>query len=195
MDALRVLGLPEGSSPETIRRRYKELCVRYHPDKNPGAGQALQRITCAYRQLRDTSRVTVTVSLNDVYTGRLVRVPVRGRELALFLPPGVDNGCVRACIGGAECEFVIRVLPDATYARRGHHLVARVTLSYDEAVRGAVKVLHLPGARLLTVRIKPFQAITHRKAVVAGYGFQYNGATGDLHLRFRVLPPAAKIDS
>lgn len=194
MDALRVLGLPDGSSPASIRRRYKELCAKYHPDKNPHGDAVLKQVTCAYRRLCAVRRFSVDISLNDVYTGRLLRFSVHGKEYSLFLPPGIGGGCVRATVGGVECEFDVRVLPDATYARRGHDLVANVHLPFSDAVRGTTKVLHLPGARLLTVRIQPFQAITHRKAVVAGYGFQYGGVTGDLRLRFHVMPPRRKID-
>lgn len=35
--ALRVLGLPEGATPDDIRRAFRELAQKHHPDRHPAA--------------------------------------------------------------------------------------------------------------------------------------------------------------
>ncbi|AQY16583.1 MC013 [Molluscum contagiosum virus subtype 2] len=191
MDPHEVLGLPAGSSPSAVRARYKDLCLRYHPDRNPDAGVDFQAITRAYRQLRAMRRFCVRLSLHDVFTGRLVRFPVHGKYFSLFLPPGmVTRKCYRR-VDGVLCEFDVRVLPDAGYTRRGHDLETGVDLSLEEAVAGLARVLHLPGGRLLTVKLAPFQALETRSLRFPGYGLHYSGMAGELRVALRVRVPDA----
>lgn len=49
--ALRVLGLPPNATPEQIKRRYRTLAKRYHPDRG-GDQREMQRIIAAYELLR-----------------------------------------------------------------------------------------------------------------------------------------------
>src|SRR5438270_13746091 len=48
--ALNVLGLPPNATPQQIKRRYRALAKRYHPDK-AGNQQQMQRIIAAYEYL------------------------------------------------------------------------------------------------------------------------------------------------
>ena len=48
--ALNVLGLPPNATPQQIKRRYRALAKRYHPDKG-GNQQQMQRIIAAYEYL------------------------------------------------------------------------------------------------------------------------------------------------
>jgi hypothetical protein len=52
-DALEVLGLQTGAtaSAESIRRAYRKMAVKYHPDKNPDGGPMFQKIIEAYELL------------------------------------------------------------------------------------------------------------------------------------------------
>jgi DnaJ-domain-containing protein 1 len=48
--ALSVLGLPSNATPEQIKRRYRALAKRYHPDRG-GDQRQMQRIIAAYEYL------------------------------------------------------------------------------------------------------------------------------------------------
>jgi len=48
--ALAVLGLPPNATPQQIKRRYRALAKRYHPDRG-GDRQQMQRIISAYELL------------------------------------------------------------------------------------------------------------------------------------------------
>jgi len=48
--ALNVLGLPPNATPQQIKRRYRTLAKRYHPDRG-GDQQQMKRIIAAYEYL------------------------------------------------------------------------------------------------------------------------------------------------
>ena len=53
--ALRELGLKEEATPDDVRKRYKELVKRYHPDANGGdrsSEERFRQIIQAYKQLK-----------------------------------------------------------------------------------------------------------------------------------------------
>lgn len=52
--ALAVLGLPPNATPQQIKRRYRALAKRYHPDRG-GDPRQMQRIIAAYESLTKES--------------------------------------------------------------------------------------------------------------------------------------------
>lgn len=48
--ALAILGLPPNATPDQIKRRYRMLAKRYHPDRG-GDQRQMQRIVAAYSYL------------------------------------------------------------------------------------------------------------------------------------------------
>ena len=53
-DYYKVLGVNKNSSVEEIKKAYKKLAFKFHPDKNAGHGQLkFDLINSAYRVLKD----------------------------------------------------------------------------------------------------------------------------------------------
>lgn len=51
-DPLKILGISPGASLEDAKEQYRRLCLRYHPDKNPGNETQFRRIAEAYAEIR-----------------------------------------------------------------------------------------------------------------------------------------------
>ncbi|MBQ7344489.1 MAG: J domain-containing protein [Oscillospiraceae bacterium] len=58
-DPYVILGVPHGASDEEIKRAYRRLAKKYHPDLNPGdeeAAKQMQRVNAAYEQLQNKDK-------------------------------------------------------------------------------------------------------------------------------------------
>jgi DnaJ family protein B protein 4 len=50
------LGIAETASPEEIKKAYRSLSLKYHPDKNPSGQEMFQKISSAFEVLGDTEK-------------------------------------------------------------------------------------------------------------------------------------------
>ena len=57
-DYYEVLGVDKGADDATIKRAFKRLAIKYHPDRNkdPGAGDKFREINEAYQVLSDPQK-------------------------------------------------------------------------------------------------------------------------------------------
>ncbi|CAD8149075.1 unnamed protein product [Paramecium octaurelia] len=54
-DYYKILGLSKGADLESVKKQFRKLSLKYHPDKNhsPGAHEKYQKITHAYQEIID----------------------------------------------------------------------------------------------------------------------------------------------
>lgn len=57
-DYYKTLGIPKGSTDEDIKKAYRKLALKFHPDKNksPGAEEKFKEVAEAYEVLSDKKK-------------------------------------------------------------------------------------------------------------------------------------------
>lgn len=141
MDLYDLLGLARGATLVDIKRTYKRLARKYHPDINPGdhaAEARFKEITRAYETLSDPERrlrydagalssVSSTVSFE--FEGFDFSGAVSHRESTTF--------------GDLFAEVFTQRQDPGAQPERGADLHATVALSFEEAMRGAQRQITL----------------------------------------------------
>lgn len=71
-DPYRVLGLEPGASEEEVKRAYRLLAKKYHPDMNPGdayAAKMMNDINAAYDQIKNPPKRTAAQNAYNPFEG------------------------------------------------------------------------------------------------------------------------------
>lgn len=66
-DYYKTLGIPKGSNEEEIKKAYRRMALRFHPDKNkdPSAEEKFKEIAEAYEVLSDPKKRVVYDQLGE----------------------------------------------------------------------------------------------------------------------------------
>jgi curved DNA-binding protein len=204
-DYYEALGVPRDASEEDIRRSYRQLARRYHPDvnKEPGAEDRFKQISEAYEVLRDPEKrerydrlgtdwragqdVSGAGGFEDVFRrgngGGDVRVEFGDGDFGDFSDFfesffGPRTGRARGATGPTGF---------GRFSMRGGDLEADLDLALEEAARGGKRWLSLDGGRSVEVDIPRGVRDGQRIRVPGGGGAGTGGGpSGDLFLRVRL---------
>ncbi len=197
-DYYKILGVERGADEKEIKRAYRRLAVRYHPDKNPGDAQAedqFKEINEAYEVLGDPSKRARYDQLGASYEAWRRGGAPGGFDWSQWMggAPGgvrVEMGDLEGLFGGGFSDFFQAVFGEAAAGgrgrgrSRGRDLEQRVSISLDEAFHGTRRQVRRDG-RMLEVKIPP-GARTGTRVRVAGQGEGGRGSSGDLYLMIDV---------
>ncbi len=159
-DLYAVLGVSKGASADELRRSYRRLARKYHPDVNPGDKQAEERfkeVSAAYDVLSDTDKRKLYDEFGmaglregfDPEKARAYQSWSRGRAATGFGggEPGFDFDFDVGDIFGDV--FGGQQRRRAGEPRRGHggDLLAVVEIDLAQAIRGSEVQLQVPAAK------------------------------------------------
>lgn len=186
-DFYKVLGLDEKASKEDIKRAYRKLAQKHHPDANKGDESAEAR----FKEISEAHAILSNDEKRAEYDQMRKYAGTGGNPFFGFTPGGggrrvrVDVGDLGDLFGGGggrspfDDLFGFR----STGPQQGQHLETEVTLDFDDAVSGATLTLQ-GGTR---VRV-PAGVGDGAKIRVPGKGepSRDGGPPGDLFVRVRV---------
>ncbi len=187
-DFYQVLGVRKDASKEDIKRAYRKLAQKHHPDANKGDASAETR----FKEISEAHSILSNDEKRAEYDQLRRMVEAGGRPFYGFTPGGGRN--VRVNVGdigdlfGSEGGSVFDDLLSGFGFRSagpqpGQSIETEVTLSFDEAVSGATMTLQ-NGTR---VRV-PAGVRNGAKIRVQGKGNPSpdGGPPGDLFVRVKV---------
>jgi molecular chaperone DnaJ len=153
-DYYKVLGVAKGASADEIKKSYRKLARKYHPDANkgdPGAEERFKEISEAYNVLSDEKRRKEYDDARSLFGGG-VRMPGSGPGGGGY---GFDlgdlfGGTSGTGTGGRLGDLLGGVFGSGRTAqqqrpRRGADVETETTLSFGDAIDGATVSLQLAG--------------------------------------------------
>lgn len=200
-DFYAVLGVPKSASAADIKKAYRKLAQRYHPDTNrgdSGAEEKFKEISYAYDVLSDPDKRRQYDELREMLasgfspfvggtTGGATRIRVE--DLGDLFTGGGGEGVFEDLLGGLFGGRRRGRTP-----ARGTDLHAEVSLTFEDALAGVTKTINITDPttgkrRTVKARI-PAGVNDGARIRLAGKGATSvsGGPPGDLYLKVSVVP-------
>jgi len=197
-DPYRTLGVPRSADADTIRKAFKKLARKYHPDvsKDPDADERFKEINSAYGIVGDEKKRKDWDEFGEAST----RPGFDADKARQWGSMGGAGGAHGGMPFGGDVDDLLQSLfrggagmGTERRARRGSNLKASITIDLMDTVLGAEREIMLPqpdGRReRLTVRI-PAGVSDGGRLKIRGQGHppRGGGPCGDLVLEISVRP-------
>ena len=190
-DPYSILGVSKNATQEEIKKSYRKLAKKYHPDLNPGNKEAEKRF-------KDVSHAFDLIGTPEART-KFDRGETDAQEEARARQSYYDTQhkggrysyAFGEDIGGAD--FFENLFGSGRRSRTmdfpGEDLNFRMDVGFIEAALGAEKVITLPDGKNLKVKI-PAGIETGKKLRFKGLGGEGigRGMKGDAYIEITVLP-------
>lgn len=206
-DYYEVLGISRSADEKEIKRAYRKLAKKYHPDTNPGDRQAEQKFkeaTEAYNVLSDAEKKKLYdqygfAAFEDGFRSDTDHTGGRDSFSGSFHFGGADMGDM----GGAFDDLFGSMFGGSFgssyesrhFRQKGADAQADIQISFDEAVLGCDKVIHLRdgNGKTSSLQVHIPAGIDEGQSVrLKGKGASgiNGGAFGDLMLKVHITPKA-----
>jgi len=186
-DYYKILGVSKTASTDEIKKAYRKLALKYHPDKNKGNKDAeakFKEISEAYEVLKDSENRSKYDNLGSSYN-RYRRTGGRGSDFNWNDWSSASGERV-----GDVSDFFENIFGSSQFSKRGFKqkpgkgkdFFSNIEISLEDAYRGGHVLLSIDGEKVeIKTRpgIKDGQQLKISGKGEAGY---YGGAHGDLIL-------------
>jgi len=210
-DYYKILGILKSASTEEIKKAYRKLALKYHPDRNQGdktAEAKFKDINEAYAVLSDAEKrknydmfgaegFQHRFSQEDIFRGFDFSSIFKefgfggGRSQTIFsqMFGGASHGPFRA--SGTPFSSASEGFQGRARGVRGQDLVYELSMTLEEIVQNTTKIISYEvDGRRESVSVKvPGGIRTGQKLRLPGKGHSghYGGTTGDLYIHVRIL--------
>ncbi len=201
-DYYKILGVDKSASSDDIKKAYRKLARKYHPDVNPNDKVAEER----FKEINEANEVLIDPDKRSKYDrlGSSWQAYQRaggqgGFDWSEWVTGANRGGYVdlNDILGGSArsgsfsdfFEAIFGTMGQARSApRQGQDYTQKVEISLEEAFNGASRVLRV-GGRRIEVKI-PRGAKSGTKVRVRGEGAEgaAGGPKGDLYLEIEIAP-------
>lgn len=198
-DYYKILGVSRGASVDEIKKAYRKLARKYHPDvsKEPEAEERFKEVNEANDVLSDPEKRAAYDQLGQYQSGQEFRPPpgwgggfAGGADMG-----GMDFSDLFAQMFGGGMHNGGRGFGGARGfqgAAKGRDIEANVSIGLEEAFHGCERSLNLSasGQPTQTVKVRiPAGALPGKRLRVPGKGgHSLHGPAGDLYLTIEVAP-------
>jgi curved DNA-binding protein len=212
-DYYKTLGVEKNADPEAIKKAYRKLALKYHPDRNPDnreAEEKFKKISEAYAVLSDPEKRKQYESFgSDQFSRRYSQEEIfrnfdlneilrdfgfggMGGNERVFRGAGRRGGYNFRTGGDPLRDLFTQRQPHYEAPQKGEDLHYNLSITLEESVSGAEKKLAFQqdqDVHEISVRI-PAGISTGKKLRLAGKGYPgaNGGPAGDLYLNITVLP-------
>jgi len=211
-DYYKILGVDKSASKDEIKKKYRKLAMKYHPDHTKGdkaSETKFKDISEAYAVLSDEKkRKKYDTFGSDGFQQQFSQEDIfKGFDFGnIFREFGFGNGgFARGSDGGMRFSFGGGSPFGGRGAGRrgpvkGSDLEYELPLTLQEVVNGSSKTISLKHAgsdQKISIKIPPGM-VTGKKLRLAGKGepSQFGGPNGDLYIKARVMNDARfQVDS
>jgi len=212
-DYYKTLGVEKTAEPEAVKKAYRKLALKYHPDRNPNnreAEEKFKKISEAYAVLSDAEKrkqydsfgsdqFSRRYSQEDIFRNFDLNDILRdfgfggaGGNERVFRGAGRRGGYTFRTGGDPLRDLFGQGQPHYEPPQKGEDLHYNLSITLEESVSGAEKKLALQQeleVHEISVRI-PAGISTGKKLRLAGKGYPgvHGGPAGDLYLNITILP-------
>jgi curved DNA-binding protein len=208
-DYYKIMGLPRTASQEEVKRTYRRLARKYHPDvsKEPDAEERFKEINEAYEVLGDSKKRAAYDQLGSGWrTGEEFRPPPEW-EQRYWTGAGRFSTADFADLGEffeslfGESPFRQATRGRGGFARTGESQYAKLVVSLEDSYEGATRTitLQVPEVdsqgyivnRVRSLRVKIPKGVTQGQQIrLSGQGAPGSGGghSGDLYLEVAFQP-------
>ncbi len=191
-DYYKILGVARDASQDEIKKAYRKLARKYHPDvsKEANAEDKFKEVGEAYEVLRDEQKRAQYDQFGSNYRHGQSFNP----------PPGWDD---QAGFGGGNFSSFFENMFGGmggmggggmgdNFFARGEDVNAKITISLEDAFNGATKTIRRPtgASQSGTINVKiPAGIASGKKIRLSGQGKSGGGGkSGDLYLEVNIAP-------